>query len=74
MEQIYKLLQDKISKLPIEKVGKVLSFIGYLEQEEEAELILADDELDEIYTGLNSDDFITADELAAKIKALPDDN
>ena len=74
MEQAYKALHDKVARLPIEKVGKALSFISYLEQEQEAELVLTDDELEEVYTSLNSDDSITADELAAKIEGLPSDN
>ena len=74
MEQAYAILHDKISRLPIEKVGKALSFIGYLEQEQELEIVLTDEESEEFYNRLNSDDFITSEELSAKIEAMSDEN
>ena len=55
MLQVEKILFDEISKLPFY----------------EAELILEDDEYNEFYDRLKSSDFITSDELSAKIRALP---
>ena len=69
-----KVLLDEISTLPLEKIGVVLSFVRYLKQEAEAELVLTDIEYGEFYSRLSSDDFVSDEELAAKIEALPDEN
>ena len=71
MSQAHMLLFDEISRLPFDKLGKVLLFIRYLNKEDETELILTKDEQEEFYNRLNSDDFIMSDELAEKINALP---
>jgi hypothetical protein len=73
MLQVRKLLLEEISKLPIEKIGKVLSFVRYLDQEPETELFLdpsEDNELDALY---KSGDFVDASEIEEKIKAMPND-
>ena len=49
MEQtnVHKILFGEILKLPLEKVGKVLSFVRYLEREAETELLISTDEEDD---------------------------
>ena len=74
MLQVEKILFDEISKLPFDKMGKVLSYVRFVNQEQEVELILEDDEYTEFYNRLESSDFITSDELSAKIRALPDED
>ena len=73
MTQAHKYLFDEILKLPVEKIGKVLTFVRFIEQESESELILDPIEEDELHGLLTSDDFITSSDLLAKIEALPND-
>lgn len=73
MRQEQAVLFDKISKLPFEKLGKVISFVGYLEQEAETELWLEPKEAEELDMIYNSGDFVDSSELLAKIKDLSDD-
>jgi hypothetical protein len=72
MTQAHRFLYDEVSRLPIEKIGKAISFIRFLEQEPEPELILAEDEESELHELLTSGDLTDATELLEKIKALPD--
>ena len=69
-----KRLFDEISQLPFEKVGKALSFIRYLEQEPETELLLDLGEEAEVRELLASGDVVDSDEVFAKIKKLPMEN
>ena len=73
MTQEHQNLYDEISRLPYEKIGKAISYIRYLEQEAEAELSLAQDEVAELRSLLVSGEFSDSDELLAKIEALPND-
>ena len=73
MTQAHESLYHEITKLPLEKVGKALSFIRYLEQEAEPELLLDPGEELELHQLLASDMLVGASEVLAKIKALPDD-
>jgi len=66
-------LFDEIAKLPLEKIGKVLSFVRYLEQEPESELLLDPAEELELHQLLAGDAFVDASDVLAKIEALPDD-
>ena len=73
MSQVHKVLFDEISKLPLEKVGKVLSYVRFVIQEQEEEIWLdpaEDNELDALY---KSDDFVDASVVEAKIDAMPND-
>ena len=70
MTQTHKLLFDEIAKLPFEKVGKALSFVRYLEQESEAELLLEPTEEAELHELRVSDDTVDSSEVFAKIKEL----
>jgi len=64
---------DEASRLPIEKVGKALSFIRYLNQENEPELLLDSDEEAELHELLLSGDFVEATEVLMRIDELPND-
>jgi vancomycin permeability regulator SanA len=71
--QAYKILHDEIIKLPFEKVGKVLSFVKYLEQEAETELYIDPLEETELHELYHSNDVVAASDVLAKIKALQND-
>ena len=73
MLQSHKLLHDEIDGLPIEKVGKAISFIRYLKQEQEAVLYLEQTEETELHNILDTEDGIQSAEMLALIKELPDD-
>jgi hypothetical protein len=73
MPKINEMLLNEISRLPLEKIGKVISFVRFLEQEPEYELVLNPDEDDELYDLLDSNDVVDSSELLAKIMELPDD-
>ena len=73
MTQAHRFLFDEVAKLPLEKIGKAISFIRFLEQEQDLELVFADNEEEELHELLESGDFVDASELMARIKALPDD-
>ena len=73
MTQAHKVLYDEISKLPLEKVGKAISFVRYLEQEADAELFLDPLEENELHNLRTSDDFVYTSDILAKIKELPND-
>ncbi len=73
MQEFNQLLYDEISKLPLEKIGKALSYVRYLKQEPEVVLVLTPDEekeLDDLYA---SGDFVSSEEVLAMIEAMPDD-
>jgi len=73
MSQTYRTLINEIEKLPLEKIGKVLSFVRYLEQELEEELLIDAIEENELHQLLAYDDFVEASAVLAKIKELLDD-
>ncbi|MDR1616262.1 MAG: hypothetical protein LBR98_04550 [Syntrophomonadaceae bacterium] len=73
MEQAQRILFKEISKLPLEKVDKALSFIRYLEQEPDTELFLEPAEEAELRALLASGDTVDAGELLPRIKGLPND-
>ena len=73
MTQAHSALYDKISKLPIEKLGKAISFINYLEQEPETDLYIDPVEEAELREILATEDGITSSEMLAMIMELPDD-
>jgi len=73
MTQAHKFLFDEISKLPIEKVGKVLSFIKYIEQESETELYLDPLEEAQLHELRISEDTVDASKVFEKIEKLKDD-
>ena len=73
MTQAHQLLYDEIVRLPIEKIGKAISFIRYLDQEPEPELVLEQAEETELHELLSSGGTVDASDVLAKIRELPDD-
>jgi hypothetical protein len=73
MTQAHQILFEEISKLPLEKLGKALSYVRYLGQEPEAELFLEPVEEKELYEILAIEDGINSSEMFAMIEGLPDD-
>jgi vancomycin permeability regulator SanA len=73
MYQANKFLYDEISRLPFEKVGKALSYVRYLQKETEDELFISEEEEAELHELRQSDEFISSDEMLAKIIGLSDD-
>jgi len=72
MYQANKVLYDEISRLPIEKVVKALSYVRYLENEAEEELFISEEEEAKLHELRKSGDFISSEEMLAKIKGLSD--
>ena len=73
MSQANQMLFNEISKLPLEKVGKAISFIRFLEQESESELLIDPLEETELYDIIISGETINSSELLSKIEAMPND-
>jgi len=73
MLQENRLLYEEIERLPLEKVGKALSYVRYLEKETDDELFLSLDEEKELHDLRLSDDFVSSADLLAKIQGLPND-
>ena len=73
MTQAHAILYNEISRLPIEKIGKAISFIRFLEQESDVTLHIDEDEENELHELLNSGQFISSESLNAKIMELSHD-
>jgi len=73
MTQTYQTLINEFLALPVEKIGKAISFIRFLEQEPELEPCLEPEEEKELYDLIANGETITAEELLAKIEAMPND-
>jgi len=73
MSQEHQFLYDEVCKLPYEKISKAVSYIRYLEQEPEPELILEAAEEAALRELLASGGSVSSAELLAMIEALPDD-
>ena len=73
MKQTHKILYDEISRLPIDKIGKVLSYVKYINRECDNQLHLEsyeEDELDDLY---KFGDFIDESDVKTSISAMTDD-
>jgi len=70
MTHAHQILYDEIVKLPPEKVGKMISFVRYLEQETDFDLFLDTSEENELYALLDSDDFVDSSSVLANIMEL----
>ena len=66
-------LYDEIVRLPLNKIGKALSYVRYLEQEPDEELFLDTAEESELHALRTSGNFTDALDLLSRIKELPDD-
>ena len=64
------LLHEEIARLPLEKIGKALSYIRYLITEDDA-LFISEKEEEELHRRWLSNDFIDSSEMLAKIKRIP---
>ena len=73
MQDTQKLLIDEISDLPLEKIGRVLSYVRFVKQEPEPELWLLPEEEKELDALYDSGDFADASEVEAKVRAMPND-
>ena len=71
--QAYKALYDEIMKLPVEKIGKAISYIHFLEQEPETELYIDPFEEIELHELLASGDMVDAPGVLANIMMMSDD-
>lgn len=68
-----KVLYDEIKSLPVEKIGKILSYIQYIKQEQEMELFLDPQEEDRFHKILATEEGISSAEMLALIEDLPND-
>ena len=73
MTRTHKELFDKISRLPVEKLNIAMTFIHFLEQQKESELLIDPIEEDELHDILASGDFAESSEIFTKIEAMPND-
>ena len=72
MSQAHMALVDEVLRLPLEKIGKAVSYVRFLGQEAEAELWLDDLEEDELHR-LRAGEFVDSADLLARIEGLVDD-
>ena len=73
MSQAHQTLFDEFSKLPLEKVGKALSYIRFLEQEPEIVLWIDPEEEEELNRSIALGEYVDASVVLAQIMELPDD-
>ena len=73
MAPAHQLLYDRITSLTPEKVGKVLSYLHFVEQEPDTVLFLDPEEETELHALLASGDFVDSSVVHAKIMELPND-
>ena len=73
MELARKLLIEEAARLPLTKIGKALSFIRFLDQEPDEELLLDPEEEAELREILASDDFISSDDVLTRLLKRRDD-
>ena len=73
MSQIQMDLFNEVSKLPFDKVSKVLSYVRFVSQEQEEEIWIDHIEEEELNLIFESSDFVDASVVEAKIAAMPND-
>ena len=73
MINTHEVLLNEVLKLPVEKVGKALSFVRFLLEETEEELHLDSAEEMELYQIIGSNEFATRDDMLSKIMELDND-
>jgi len=73
MSQANRFLYEEISRLPLEKVGKALSYVRYLKNEAEDGLFIDMLEENELHDLRTSSNFVDSSEVLAKIEELPND-
>lgn len=62
-----KILIDLINDLPDEKIGKVISFVRFIKEEDDQELVLEPDDEEDIMRILKEDIWYTSDELKKEL-------
>lgn len=62
-----KILIDLINDLPDEKIGKVISFVRFIKEEDDQELVLEPDDEEDIMRILEEDIWYTSDELKKEL-------
>lgn len=63
-----KLILELINDLPEEKIGKVISFIKFVKEEEDFELVLESDDEEEIVRILEEDEWYSTEEVNRMLK------
>lgn len=66
-------IQDLINDLPEEKLGKVLSYINFIKDEEEPILVLEEDDEAEIAKILEENEWYTSKEVKGAIEDIKHD-
>ncbi|GAB1475805.1 hypothetical protein MASR2M70_06370 [Bacillota bacterium] len=66
-------IQGIINDLPEEKLGKVLSYINYIKDEEEPILVLEEDDESEIAKILEENEWYTSEEVKGAIEDMKHD-
>lgn len=62
-----KILIDLINDLPDEKIGKVISFVRFIKEEDDQELVLEPDDEEDIMRIIEEDIWYTSDELKKEL-------
>ena len=68
-----KLILELVDDLPEEKLGKVISFIKFIKEEEEPTLILESEDETDILNILEDDEWYNSDEIKKTIENKRDD-
>ncbi len=65
-----KMIMDLVKELPEEKLGKVISFIKFIKQEEEPILVLESEDEEEIAQILVNDEWYSDSEISKMIEDM----
>lgn len=68
-----KILIDLINDLPDEKIGKVISFVRFIKEEDNMELVLEPDDEEDIIRILEEDTWYSTIELKKELKDKKDE-
>ncbi len=68
-----KILIDLINDLPDEKIGKVISFVRFIKEEDNMELVLEPEDEDDIIRILEEDTWYSSEELKKELKDNKDE-
>lgn len=68
-----KVLMDLINDLPEEKIGKVISFVRFIKEEDELELILEADDEDDINRILEENVWYSSEQVKRELEDKKDE-
>lgn len=68
-----KIISELVEDLPEEKLGKVISFIKFIKEEEEPTLLLEPNDEEEISLILDEDEWYSSDEIKNMIEGKKDE-